>query len=284
MTDRDQKSDYWARRRVLAAAIVIVVGAFLVRFRPDRSDYWNRLHGPSATPTFTRRPTLTPSITPTPAPTDTPTPKPTRTPRPTPISYPAGQLLYVNHEAFSRGRGLPDTYQYYLFRFEPAPPGSALRNYIIGVQRLAVPNMPEDEFEAEMAGFWAGNRALSNGHDWELNFAVGPVITGGAMVRATGNSMYKAGSSFIEVYALDPEHLPPVPGSLAAVDWTLHFRPTIVTQILRPDGHWLVNPFPYFDGWGIAPILGRDGRQWLNARNLVPIAAPLGPFDYPRVP
>ncbi len=287
MKPRDDKSDYWNRVRGLAIIMAIaIVTALLARYGPGKSDYWNRVRGwiTTPTPTPTPTPTSTPTPTPTPTPRATRTPKPTRTPRPTrtpAVKYDRGQLLYVNHEPVSRGTGLPDTYQFYVFRFEPAPPGSALRAYIRGVQRLAVPNMPADKFEANMAAFWAGNRALSNGHDYELNFAVGPVITGGAMVRATGNSMSKAGGTFVEVYAIDPDHLPPVPDSIDKLDWTLHFRPTIVSPFKRLDGRWLVNPFPQFDGWGIAPLLGRDGRQWLNARNLVPIASPVGPFDYP---
>ena len=192
-----------------------------------------------------------------------------------------GQLLYVKHESDSRGRGLPDTYQYYEFHFQPAPPGSALREYIRAVQRLAVPGMTAAEFEDNMAGFWAGNRALSNGHGYEEDFAVGPVITGGAMLKATGNVTYKAGRALVEVYAIDPEHLPAVPASLADLDWTLHFRPTIVSPYLRPDGRWRINPFPQFDGEGIAPVLGENGRQWIDAEILVPIDAPVGPFEYP---
>jgi hypothetical protein len=168
-----------------------------------------------------------------------------------------------------------------VFRFEPAPPGSPLREYIRKIQRLAVPAMPESEFERNMAGFWASNRALSNGHGYEEDFAVGPVITGGAMAKATGKVMYKAGKAFVEVYAIDPQHLPPVPTTFSELDWTLHFRPTIVSRFTGPDGRWKINPFPQFDGWGIAPLLGRAGRQWINAAILVPIAAPVGPFDYP---
>ena len=187
--------------------------------------------------------------------------------------------MYVKHESRSRGQGLPDTYQYYDFRFARALPGSALREYIRGVQRLAVPYMSEQDFETNMASFWAGNRALSNGHGYEEDFAVGPVITGGAMARATGNVIYRVGNALVEVYALDPESLPAVPSSLDGVDWTLHFRPTIVTRFVRPDGRWRVNPFPQFDGWGIAPILGEGGRQWINADILVPISAPSAPLN-----
>jgi hypothetical protein len=279
MNPEREKSDYWKRARPVAITVALVaVGALLLNYRTDKSDYWNRVHG-RLTASSTPGPSPTASLTPTA--TATRTPKPTRTPIPTPVHYDDGQLLYVKHESDSRGRGLPDTYQYYLFRFWPAPPGSALRAYIQNVQRLAVPGMPADEFENNMQGLWAGNRALSNGHDYESNFAVGPVLTGGAMVRATSGSMYKAGVQYLEIYAIDPEHLPAVPGSIAQLDWTLHFRPTIVTQIRRPDGRWLVNPFPQFDGASVAPILGQDGRQWLRASYLIPIREPYGPFDYP---
>jgi hypothetical protein len=74
-----------------------------------------------------------------------------------------------------------------------------------------------------------------------------------------------------------------VPASLGELDWTLHFRPTIVSPFVRPDGRWLINPFPQFDGWGIAPVLGRDGRQRIDADVLVPIDSPVGPFEYPAV-
>ena len=229
--------------------------------------------------------TATPTLTPTPTRTPTPTSTPTRTPKPPvpKIEVDAGQLVYVKHESQSRGPGLPDTYQYFEFRFFPAPPGSALRDYIRAVQRLAVPYMSEEEFEKNMAAFWAGNRALSNNHDYEENFAVGPVITGGAMARATGSVMYRSGAPFVEIYALNPENLPPVPASLAELDWTLHFRPTIVSQALRPDGRWRIHFFPQLDGQGIAPILGPNGRQWLNAANLVPIEAPVDPNEYPEL-
>ena len=274
-----------SRVRGTAALLVVALLSFLAGAVWVQSGLGGRIASPIrawfATATSTATLTLTPTRTPTAAPTVTSTPRPTRIPRPTPVSYPDGQLLYVRHEPYSRGRGLPDTYQYYLFRFEPAPPGSDLREYIRAVQRLAVPNLPEQEFEQDMAGFWAGNRALSNDHDYRKKFAVGPVITGGAMLKATGNSMWKAGRQFVEVYALDPQRLPPVPARLEDLDWTLHFRPTIVTQVLGPDGRWDVDPFPYFGGWGIAPVIGRGGRQWINAAYVVPIAAAVGPFDYP---
>ena len=264
------------KRAIRAAGMLIVVAA---------AAYLAACTAGSATNGNTLRPSIS-QPAPTKTSTSTPTPKPTRTPRPTRTPFPEihvteGQLLYVKHEAVSRGQGLPDTYQFYEFHFQSAPSGSALREYIRRAQMLAVPNMPADEFEKNMAGFWAGNRALSNGHDYEQDFAVGPVITGGAMVRATGSVMYKAGHAWVEVFAIDPEHLPPVPADLSALDWTLHFRPTIVSPYLRPDGRWLINPFPQFDGWGIAPLLGSDGRQWIDAAILVPIEKPVGPFDYP---
>src|SRR5574340_639439 len=269
-------------RRPLSALVTVAFSALALASCGDLREPARVLNEwlASSTPTPSPTPTATPTRTSTPTPTHTP--EPTRTPVPRSEVAP-GQLVYVKHESISRGRGLPDTYQYYEFGFAPAPPGSALREYIRGVQRLAVPSMPEDEFERQMAGMWAGNRALNNGHDYELDFAVGPAITGGAMARATGNVMYRSNRAFVEVYALDPRSLPPVPASLGAIDWTLHFRPTIVSQTLRPDGRWRINPFPYFDGWGIAPILGEDGRQWINAAILVPIDAPVSPFEYPEV-
>jgi len=145
----------------------------------------------------------------------------------------------VKHESASRGQGLPDTHQYYEFHFQPAPPGSSLRQYIRQVQRLAVPAMPEGEFEKNMAGFWASNRALSNGHGYEGDFAVGPVITGGAMARATGNVMYRAGKALVEVYAIDPQHLPAVPATIGGLDWTFcTFAPrsSAVSRVLTVGG------------------------------------------------
>jgi hypothetical protein len=267
------------RKRIMLAAGMLIVAAAaggLAGCSARTGAPGNTM--PEAGSPATLQPTATATHTATPKPTR----KPTRTPHPE-IHVVSGQLLYVKHESVSRGRGLPDTYQYYSFHFQPAPPGSPLREYIRAVQRLAVPNMSADDFENNMAGFWAGNRALSNGHDYEKDFAVGPVITGGAMVRATGNVMYKAGRALVEVFAIDSEHLPAVPAGIDALDWTLHFRPTIVSPYLRPDGRWLINPFPQFDGWGIAPLLGSDGRQWLDADILVPIDAPVGPFEYPAV-
>jgi hypothetical protein len=272
------------RRTILAIVVLVAVMAAVygIQYVASRPMLLRSMSGVVSSPTQTAIPTPTPTLTLTPTPKPTRTAKPTRTPIPK-IDVAPGQLVYVKHESASRGQGLPDTYQYYLFRFEPAPPGSPLREYIRRVQRLAVPTMPESDFERNMAGFWASNRALSNGHGYEEDFAVGPVITGGAMARATGEVMYKAGNAYVEVYAIDPRHLPPVPATIGALDWTLHFRPTIVSRFTRPDGRWRVNPFPQFDGWGVAPLLGRDGRQWINAAILVPIAAPVGPFEYPPI-
>ncbi|MFN2118798.1 MAG: hypothetical protein ACK2T0_00175 [Anaerolineales bacterium] len=266
----------------IGAVIALISLAYGIQYVANRTMLFKTIPGIIPSPTRTAVPTPTATLSPTATLDPTRTARPTRTPIPR-IDVAPGQLVYVKHESTSRGQGLPDTYQYYLFRFEPAPPGSPLREYIRQVQRLAVPAMPESEFEKNMAGFWASNRALSNGHGYEEDFAVGPVITGGAMARATGNVMYKAGKAFVEVYAIDPQHLPPVPATIGGLDWTLHFRPTIVTPFTRPDGRWKINPFPQFDGWGIAPLLGRDGRQWINAAILVPIAEPVGPFDYPPI-
>ena len=152
----------------------------------------------------------------------------------------------------------------------------AVLDYLVEMQHLMAPRYLDvpvgsgiSAFEREMRSLWRSDAAFSNRHPWGAsNFAIQGIYTTGATFRAiTGKPYFARLRWWIDVYALDPLHLPSVPTNWDNIDWTLHFHPTSSTDIEY--GNTIrTNPFPQFDGASIIPFFGAGGVQAIQFSNI----------------
>lgn len=182
--------------------------------------------------------------------------------------YQPGGLVYVKRDTKPRNRvGDPATYKCLSGSYTTVTP--EILEYMKSIQKLASPGLSEKDFERNFASLWKGDRAFSNKRGYESgNFGVEAVYTTGATFRAvTGKPFFKRLGWWLEVYAIDPNKLPPVPARVEDIDWTLHFRPTIATAV-RYGSSYRTNPFPQFGGNSIIPFFGINGRNAIQKSNL----------------
>jgi hypothetical protein len=198
---------------------------------------------------------------------DTPPPPPAPPPTPgddtTPPAPPPGAILvHVLHDDVARGPGLPESNKCLSDRFFPVT--SAMFSQIVVVNRLLNPDMPDQEFDRNMNGLFAGNRYISNKHAIGTeSFAIENLYTGGATFRAvTGEIIKKNAKQWVEVYCIDPDHLPPTPKSLAEIDLLQGWSFCVTAP---EDG--VANPFPQFGGRFLMPLYGKGGRNFIRADN-----------------
>ena len=147
--------------------------------------------------------------------------------------------------------------------------------------------MPKATFDRFNKSLFGPHLYITNNHAIGTeSFAIENLYTGGATFRPVdGTVITKAGKRWMQVYCIDPHHLPPAPASLHELDllqgWSF---PCTAPS----DG--VANPFPQFEGRVLLPLFGQDGRNFIqydnhdrtDARALLPIDRILQPHNPPR--
>lgn len=173
----------------------------------------------------------------------------------------AGRYFMLLHDEVPRNKfGDPETIGTYTREFNRVTP--ELESYWRGLLKILSPDMSKKDFERNWKSLTASDRAFTNDHGWNSGqFALQSLICGGATVKAvTGQIIIKSGKLWMEVYAIDPKKLPPLPSSTP--DMTLHFYGVISTAI-KYKSTYRKNPFPQFKGNSIIPFVSRGGRALL---------------------
>lgn len=174
----------------------------------------------------------------------------------------SSDLWFVNHDLQPRGgvNGLPETNKCLTDAFFPV--STQLLALIRAVERLLNPELNETEFGHEFDGLFRNNAGFSNQHGIESgDFRIENVYCGGATFQAvSGEAVRAAGALWLQVYAIDPENLPPIPGTLAGIDMRRWFFPTTARTNAS-------NPFPNFGGRCLIPLLGAGGTNHIAWNN-----------------
>jgi hypothetical protein len=242
-----------------------------MKYRADKPDWWNKARGlVEIVKRLLKK-------QPKPAPKPTPTPPPPA-PIPVPVPVPAGNLFFTKHDGVKRGpKGDPETNK--TLNDSKFLVTSELAAQMRQVLHLLNPDMNDWDFEKNWNNLYASNRFIANKSGVDSGeFKLENLDMGGATHEAiTGVPYTKNGKMWIDVKAIDPKNLPPMPNTIAEIDRTVWSVPVVATQ--DKDGNFRADPFPAFGGRCMYPFVGKDGVNAIEFSMCLPVGSIQHPFS-----